>query len=125
MGNHVTVSSEVQFITHDGGVWVFRAGEPDLDVVAPIVVHDNVFIGSRVTILPGVTIGAHSVIGAGSVVTKDVPTGVVVAGCPARVRSTIDAYKARCIANGVRTKGLAPEAKREVLLAMFASQLEQ
>ncbi|MNF08105.1 Galactoside O-acetyltransferase [compost metagenome] len=45
----------------------------------------NVWIGGSVVICPGVTIGDNSVIGAGSVVTKDVPAGVVAAGNPCRV----------------------------------------
>lgn len=51
----------------------------------PIVLKDNVWIGGSVTILPGVTIGENSVIGAGSVVTKDIPANVIAAGNPARV----------------------------------------
>ena len=46
---------------------------------------ENVFIGDRVMILKGVTIGAHSVIGAGSVVTGSIPSGVIAVGNPARV----------------------------------------
>ncbi|MEX0338915.1 MAG: DapH/DapD/GlmU-related protein [Arenibacterium sp.] len=49
------------------------------------VVGENCFIGGRSLIMPGVTIGDGSVVGAGSVVTKDVPPGSVVAGNPARV----------------------------------------
>ena len=49
-----------------------------------VVIGDNVFIGSRTIILKGVTIGRDSVIGAGSVVTKDIPPGVVAAGNPCR-----------------------------------------
>ena len=56
-----------------------------LERALPIVIGDNVWIGGDVTILPGVTIGAEAVIGAGSVVTKDVPAGVVAAGNPCRV----------------------------------------
>lgn len=52
---------------------------------APITIEDNVWIGANATICGGVTIGEVSVIGAGSVVTKDVPTGVVAAGNPCRV----------------------------------------
>ncbi len=52
---------------------------------APVVIEDHVWIGTRVIILPGVRIGARAVIGAGSVVTKDVPPGCVAAGNPARV----------------------------------------
>lgn len=51
----------------------------------PVVIGDDVWIGARVTILPGVHIGKGSVIGAGSVVTKDVPEYSVVGGNPARV----------------------------------------
>jgi len=51
---------------------------------APIVIGDNVWIGSRVMILKGVSIGNDAVIAAGSVVTKDVPQGSIVAGTPAK-----------------------------------------
>jgi acetyltransferase-like isoleucine patch superfamily enzyme len=51
----------------------------------PVIVGDNVWIGNRAIILPGVTIGDGAVVGAGSVVTRDVPARTVVAGNPARV----------------------------------------
>lgn len=51
----------------------------------PVTIGDNVWIASDVVILPGVTIGSDSVVGAGSVVTRDVPPGAVVAGNPAKV----------------------------------------
>jgi acetyltransferase-like isoleucine patch superfamily enzyme len=52
---------------------------------APVTIHESVFIGMNSLILKGVTIGQGSVVGAGSVVVKDVPAGVVVAGNPAKV----------------------------------------
>lgn len=55
---------------------------------APISVGDDVWTGCRVTVLPGVTIGSHTVVGAGSVVTRDLPSGVIAAGVPARVVRT-------------------------------------
>lgn len=55
------------------------------DDVKPVVIEDNVWIGTGAHIMKGVTIGAGSVVGAASVVTKDVPPFAVVAGCPARV----------------------------------------
>jgi acetyltransferase-like isoleucine patch superfamily enzyme len=54
-------------------------------VSAPVVIEDRVWIGARVIVLKGVTIGHDAVIGAASVVTKDVPAGALVAGIPARV----------------------------------------
>jgi maltose O-acetyltransferase len=50
----------------------------------PIVIEDNVWLGARVIVMPGVTIGRDSVVGAGGVVTKDVPPRTLVAGVPAR-----------------------------------------
>ncbi len=50
-----------------------------------VTIGDNVWLGGSVTILPGVSIGSDSVIGAGSVVTRDIPSGVVAAGNPCRV----------------------------------------
>lgn len=56
---------------------------------APIVVGRNVWIGANVVILPGVSIGDDAVVGAGSIVTRDVPEGTVVVGAPARVVRTV------------------------------------
>jgi acetyltransferase-like isoleucine patch superfamily enzyme len=57
----------------------------------PVVIEDHVWIGSRVCILPGVRIGQHSAIGAGSVVTADIPAYCLAAGNPARVVRSIGA----------------------------------
>lgn len=51
----------------------------------PVHIGKNVWIGSNSTVLPGITIGENAVVGAGSVVTKDVPPMTVVAGNPARI----------------------------------------
>lgn len=51
----------------------------------PVYIDDDVWIGARVIILPGITIGKGSILGAGSVVTKDVPPFSIVAGNPARI----------------------------------------
>lgn len=54
-------------------------------VAKPVVIGDSVWVTSNVTILPGVTIGSNTIIGAGSVVTKDIPSGVFAAGNPCKV----------------------------------------
>lgn len=60
-----------------------------LEQARPITIGDNVWIGADVTILPGVTIGEGSVIGAKSVVTKDIPPNVIALGNPCRVLRAI------------------------------------
>ncbi len=55
------------------------------EIAKPISIGDNVWIGADVSILPGVKIGDNSVIGAGSVVTKDIPAGVLAFGNPCKV----------------------------------------
>ncbi len=57
--------------------------------MAPIVVEDEAFISPRAIVLKGVTIGQGAVVGAGAIVTKDVPPGAIVAGNPARVVGSV------------------------------------
>lgn len=57
----------------------------------PVTIGEYVWLGYGVIVLPGVTIGDHTIIGAGSVVTKDIPSGVMAAGNPCVVKKVIDA----------------------------------
>ncbi|MFT3710213.1 MAG: acyltransferase [Archangium sp.] len=59
----------------------------------PVVIEDDVWIGAKASIMPGVTIGRGSVVGTAAVVTKDVPPFSVVAGVPAKIVKTLDASK--------------------------------
>lgn len=97
IGDRVTVSADVMLITHDGAGWLVRDGRGRRFRYAPVTIGNDVFVGARSVILPGVTIGNRVVIGAGSVVTKSVPDGVVVAGNPARVLSSYDAFQERVL----------------------------
>lgn len=99
LGNYVRLSGNICFVTHDGGTWAFRYREEYKNVFkyGRIIVGDHSFIGYGSTILPGVTIGKNCVIGAGSVVTKNVPDGSVVCGVPARLVCTTEAYAKRCV----------------------------
>jgi acetyltransferase-like isoleucine patch superfamily enzyme len=76
LGDRVS-ATRVRFETHDGGVWVARSAHPQIDMVKPIVVGSNVFLGYGAIIMPGVTIGDNVVIGAGAVVTRDIPANSV------------------------------------------------
>ena len=57
------------------------------------MIGDNVWIGGGAIVLPGVTIGNNAIIGAGSVVTRDIPADTVAAGNPARVLKTLEIAK--------------------------------
>lgn len=57
---------------------------------APVAIGDNCWIGANVTILPGVTIGDNTTVGAGSVVAKDIPSGVLAVGVPCKVLRQLD-----------------------------------
>lgn len=100
LGDHVLVSNDVTFINH-GLNWPFQDKYDSLTSFGKIEVKDNCQIGVRVTILPNVTIGPNSIVGACSVVTKDVPPNTVVAGTPARVICTLDEYEEKCKAGHI------------------------
>jgi len=84
IGAACQIATRVQFLTatHPVDPQPRRTGWESGE---PIVLGDNVWLGGGVTVCPGVTIGDDTVVGAGAVVTRDLPSGVVVAGVPARV----------------------------------------
>lgn len=86
--NNVIVAADVKFYTHDIAWFMFEYAQNDRDSFGPyrepIEVFDNVFIGADSIILPGVKIGPNAVIGAGSVVTKNVKPDSIVGGSPAK-----------------------------------------
>lgn len=121
IGDHVTITHGVLFVTHDGGVWVFREQHPDIDLMAPITVGTNVFIGVYAVILPGVTIGDNCVIGAGAIVNHDIPAGHVAAGVPAKCIKTIDEYWESVKNKAFYIRSLPQGQKRDVLLKHFSA----
>ena len=91
-GGSITIGSDVRIAARcflstanhrfaDPGVPIARQGFD----VRPVLIEDDVWIGFGACILPGVTIGRGSIVGAGAVVTKDVPAGSIVGGVPARI----------------------------------------
>lgn len=111
IGNRVCVSNDVTFVNH-GLVWPFEDKHESLTRFGKIAIGDNCQIGIRATILPGVTIGENSIVGACSVVTKDVPPGVVVAGNPARTICTLDEYEKKCLEEHIDIPKDAAAARR-------------
>jgi maltose O-acetyltransferase len=88
IGDDVQIGPNVQLLTptHPLDAELRRA---KWEAAEPITIGDNVWLGGGATGLPGVSIGADAVVGAGSVVTRDVAPNVVVAGNPARVIRTL------------------------------------
>jgi acetyltransferase-like isoleucine patch superfamily enzyme len=87
IGDHVALGANSVVIDTDFHPLTTEARRIDSSAgkTAPVVIENEVFIGMNCLILKGVTIGQGSVVGANSVVTRDVPPGYIVAGNPARV----------------------------------------
>jgi acetyltransferase-like isoleucine patch superfamily enzyme len=84
IGNNVMLAPDVALITETHSQNVSERNQ-GLEYTHPITIGDNVWLATGVKVLPGVTIGDNTVIGAGSVVTKSIPSNVMAAGVPCRV----------------------------------------
>ncbi len=89
IGEDVQIGPNVQLLTP---IHPLEAGprRDKWEAAKPITIGDNVWLGGGVVVCPGVAIGADTVVGAGSVVTKDLPAGVLALGNPARVVRELD-----------------------------------
>ena len=119
IGDNVHITSGCQFITHDGGTLILRKEVPDLELTAPIVIGNDVYIGMRTLLLPGVTIGNRCIIGAGSVVTRSIPDNCVAAGVPAKVIKSTDEYLKNAQARSLHLGHLPPTEKAKALKRHF------
>ena len=103
LGDNVWITSGCQLLCHDASVIminIMRSGHRDR--VGPIIFGNNSFLGNNVIVLPGTSIGSKTIIGAGSVVTGDIPDSAVFAGNPARHICDFEDYVVR-IENDTRT----------------------
>lgn len=90
IGAGCTFSWDVQILDNDfHALTVDGVKQPS---VAPVVIGDRVWVGTRAVVLKGVTIGDGAVVAAGAVVTKDVPAGAIVAGIPAKVVGSAEGW---------------------------------
>ena len=96
--NNIMISAGVRLVTHDACHTVLnRLGRGKYpERVGCIEIMDNVFIGYNCTILPNVKINSNVIIGASSTVTKDLESGYVYAGCPAKRIGTFEDYIKKC-----------------------------
>ncbi len=88
IGDDVQIGPNVQLLTptHPSDAGLRRA---KWEAARPITIADNVWLGGGVIVLPGVSIGENTVVGAGAVVTRDLPADVVAMGSPARVTRSL------------------------------------
>lgn len=119
LGDNVKITYGCQFITHDGGVEVLRnlySNMKNADVFGKITIGNNVFIGNKCIIMPNVTIGDNVIIGAGSIVTKNFPSNVVIAGVPAKIIKSLEEYKLGVEKKVEYTKNMTYKEKRDYLI---------
>jgi maltose O-acetyltransferase len=89
IGDDVLIGPNVQLLTADHPLDP-TARHAGWESGRPITIADGAWLGGGVIVLPGVTIGTNTVVGAGAVVTRDLPPGVVAVGNPARVVRRLD-----------------------------------
>lgn len=90
IGDRVVLSAGVMLLDSGLDVNGYASADFPHHIDSYVIIEDGAWIGARAVILPGVTIGQKSVVGAGSIVTKDVPPFSVVAGNPARIVGRTD-----------------------------------
>ena len=128
IGDNVDMNVGFTIMAHDftSRVFLFKYGE-FLNSSGHIKIGNNIYFGMNVTVLKGVTIGDNCIIGAGSIVTKDIPSNSVASGVPAKIVSSLDEYferrKKKCLfeaceyANSIRHR-----YGREPLLSEFGPE---
>lgn len=99
LNDNCVVTGSTLILTHDFSIYHAAIGckkiqknYPEFRTIGKVIIEENAFVGANCIILPGVTVGKNSIVGAGSVVTRDVPPNNIVAGNPAKVIRAIGEY---------------------------------
>lgn len=128
IGDYVRIASKTAFFTH-GGIWSIRKfyNDPKLDHFGKIKVGNYTYIGENCMIMPGVTIGEHCIVGGGSVVTKSIPDGCMVAGNPAKFIGYTEDYYHRLKKEGfdTQTGKMSLKERKRHLLSLPESSFEK
>ncbi|MDA3884353.1 MAG: acyltransferase [Candidatus Delongbacteria bacterium] len=119
LGNNVHITNGVKFINHDGGTLILRKFVPDLEITKPITVGNDVYIGINTIIMPGVNIGNNVIVGAGAVVTRDIPDNSIAVGVPAKRIKSVDEYLEKAKKESLHIGHLTYKAKEKELRKIF------
>lgn len=118
IGNHVYLHRGLTIMSHDWASWVFLDKYHDfVPSHSKVTIGNNIWFGEFVTVLKGVKIGDNCIIGAGSIVTKDIPDNSVAVGVPARVVSSLDDYYEK-------RKRLYPKEVKEYVNSIMGGHIE-
>ncbi len=117
IGSYCQLTEESRIYTH-GGALLAREKYPQFDFFGKVELGDRVYVGAGARIMPGVTIGDNVLIASGSIVTKSIPSNVVVAGNPAKFVCTMDEYIEKNLPYNTDSKKLDSLAKKKFLLTL-------
>jgi len=120
IGNYVRIAANASFYTH-GGIIPLRVlkNDPELEIFGKVKIGNYTSIGANVMLMPGVTIGERCIIAGGSVVTKSIPDGWMVAGNPAKFIGYTEDFYQRIKNSGqdFACKSMSDADKRNYLLS--------
>lgn len=117
IGDNCQITAGVKLFTH-GGAGAARRWYPKFDTFGKVKIGNYVYIGNNSLIMPGVEIGDNVLIAAGSVVTKSLPSNVIVGGNPTKYICSIEEFINNNLKYNTDSKGVSPKEKREFLLSL-------
>lgn len=122
IGNNVYITNGCKFVNHDGGTLILRKRTPSLELTAPIVIGDDVYLGVETMIMPGIVIGNNVIVGARSIITKNVEENSVIVGIPAKKIKTVDQYYEEIKKKSLGIGHLDRDSKEKELKKIFKKQ---